>query len=442
MTCDLLIENAAVLTVDAAWNLYDPGFLAVRGDSVAAVGPMTDRPAWQAEKVLDAAGRLLMPGFINTHTHIAMAAFRGAFEDVDDRLRRYIFPMENRLVDRDLVYRASRYCLIEMAASGTTCFADMYYFEDEVARAAREAGLRCVLGETIVDFPAPDCAEPHGGIEYGRRFISDWRGDDLVTPCLAPHAPYTVDAEHLRAVRREAEAQGLPVLMHIAETAPENERFTASHGSVVRYLEAEGVLYPGLVGAHMIYLDSRDIAAVAAHGVSVAHCPASNAKGGRPICPASDLAAAGVRLGLATDGPLSGNGMDMQGIIGLYPKLQKIRTGNRGAVSAREAVRAATLGGAEALSLGGVTGSLEAGKKADMILVDTDSFNVQPVYDWYATVAYAMRPSDVDSVYVDGRLVRDRGGMRGISEVEAISDMRRIAERCRGAISELGGGER
>ena len=174
--------------------------------------------------------------------------------------------------------------------------------------------------------------------------------------------------------------------------------------------------------------------------MSVAHCPASNAKSGRPICPASALMAAGVRLGLATDGPISGNGMDMQGIVGLYPKLQKVRTGNREAVPARDAVRAATLGGAEALGLGGVTGSIEAGKKADMILVDTDAFNIQPVYDWYATVAYAMRPHNVDTVLVDGRVVRDRAGMRGFDEGETMSDMRAIAERCRLAIAELMGG--
>jgi cytosine/adenosine deaminase-related metal-dependent hydrolase len=228
--------------------------------------------------------------------------------------------------------------------------------------------------------------------------------------------------------------------MHIAETSPENERFTASHGSVLRYLDAEGALYPGLVGAHMIYLDPGDIELAAARGLSVAHCPASNAKGGRPICPASDLAAAGVPLGLATDGPLSGNGMDMQGILGLYPKLQKVRAGNRAAVPARDAVRAATLGGAEALGLGKITGSLEPGKKADLILVDPGSFGMQPVYDWYAAVTYAMKPSDVAATYVGGRLVWDRRGMKDFDQAEAMADIRRIADRCRGTIAQLMGG--
>lgn len=440
MTCDLLIENAAVLTVDPAWNLYEPGFLAVRGDTIAAVGPMAGRRAWEARTVVDGSGKLLMPGFVNAHTHVAMAAFRGACEDVDDRLRKYIFPLEARLVDRDLVYRASRFCLVEMAASGTTCFGDMYYFEDEVARAAREAGLRCVLGETVVDFPAPDAPEPYGGLGYGLAFISDWAGDPLVKACLAPHAPYTVDPEHLRAVRRESEARGLPVLMHIAETTPEHERFTASHGSVLRYLDAEGALYPGLVGAHMIYLDPSDIELAAARGLSAAHCPGSNAKSGRPICPAADLVDAGVPVGLGTDGPLSGNGMDLQGIVGLFPKLQKMRRNDRGAVPARQAVRASTLGGAEALGLGKITGSLEPGKKADLVLVDADSFGLQPVYDWYAAVVYALKSSDTAAVYVGGRLVWDRTGMKGFDQAEAMADIRRIADRCRGTIEELMGG--
>lgn len=437
MNCDLLVENAVVVTLDPAWRILEPGFLAVRGDAIAAVGPMAERGAWEATEVVDAGGRILMPGFVNTHTHVAMAAFRGACEDVRDRLARYLFPLERRLVTRALVRESSRFCLVEMAASGTTTFADMYYFEDEVAVAAAEAGLRCVLGETVVDFPAPDAPEPYGGIGYGLRFIEEWRGHPLVTPCLAPHAPYTVGPERLREIRGLSERGDFPVLMHVAETAPENARFTASHGSVLRYLDAEGALYPGLVGAHMIYLDEADRALAAERGVSAAHCPASNAKSGRPICPAAAMVAAGVRVGLATDGPISGNGMDMQGVMGLYPKLQKTLALDREAVPARDAVRMATLGGAEALGLGSVTGSLEVGKKADMILVDVDAFNMRPAYDWYATIAYAMRPYNVRATYVGGRLACDRDGMRGYDQAEAMASMKAIETAYRDAIAEL-----
>ncbi|MEI6876688.1 MAG: amidohydrolase family protein, partial [Spirochaetota bacterium] len=321
MNCDLLVEGEAVLTLDAGWRIFEPGYVAVRDGAIVAVGPASEAFRWEASRRLGGLSRLVMPGFVNTHTHVAMAAFRGAGEDVDDRLVRFLFPLEKRLVGRELVYEASLFCLAEMARSGTTTFADMYYFEDEVARAAKLAGLRGLLGETIVDFPAPDAASPYGGLDYGRRFISDWKGDKLITPCFAPHAPYTVDAEHLAVIREESDAQDLPFMMHVAEGIPEAGRFAASHGSVVKYLESIGVLGKRLVAAHMIHVDEEDVAILARRDVSIAHCPASNAKSGRPIAPAWRYREAGLRLGLATDGPISGNGMDMQGITGLYPKL-------------------------------------------------------------------------------------------------------------------------
>jgi cytosine/adenosine deaminase-related metal-dependent hydrolase len=437
MKVDLLVEGGTVLTLDPLWRILEPGYVAVKAGSIVAVGPMEETPGIEASRRLDARGRLVMPGFVNTHTHVAMAAFRGAAEDMDDRLARFIFPLEKRLVMRDLVREASRYCLVEMAKSGTTTFADMYYFEDEVAEAAREAGLRCLLGETVVDFPSPDSEEAHGGIEYGLKFIEAWRDDPLVTPCLAPHAPYTVDGGKLGEICSESRRLGLPVLMHVAEAEREAARFRDSHGSVIRYLESLGCLDGRLVAAHMIHVDDEDIRILARHDVAIAHCPASNAKSGRPVAPAWKYREAGLRLGLATDGPLSGNGMDMEGILGLYPKLQKVLAGRREVVSAREALRAATLGGAEALGLGQRTGSLEAGKRADLIIVDVDDFNVQPVYDWYAAVVYALRPHNVRSVLVDGRVIVDEGRMTGVDEERSKAEMRAIARRCRGEIERL-----
>jgi cytosine/adenosine deaminase-related metal-dependent hydrolase len=380
---------------------------------------------------------LALPGFVNAHTHVAMAAFRGAGEDRDERLTRFLFPMEKALVDKDLVRQASLFCLAEMARSGVTTFADMYYFEDEVAVAAERAGLRCLLGETVVDFPAPDSPEPHGGMDYARDFIAKWKGHPLITPCFAPHAPYTVSAEKLVEIGRLSGELGLPFLMHVAETAPEAGRFRASHGSVVRYLDSLGVLDSRLVAAHAIYLDEADIELLARKGVAVAHCPASNAKSGRPIAPAWKLMASGVRLGLGTDGPVSGNGMDMEGVLGLFPKLQKMASGRRETMSSREALRAATLGGAEALGLGSVTGSLEEGKRADFLLADAGDFNMQPVYDWYATAVYAMRPHNVRHVFVDGREIVSGGRMTGFDEAEAKASMSRIAARCRAEIGRL-----
>ncbi len=314
----------------------------------------------------------------------------------------------------------------------------MYYFEDEVARATDKAGLRAILGETVLGHAAPDAPEGYGGIEYARRFIAEWEGHPRIAPCFAPHAPYTVDAEHLAQIAREAEALDVDIMMHVAEMDFEHEKFSKPSGSVLRYLDSiPGLLSPRLLAAHMLYLDEADIALTAERGLRVAHCPASNAKSGRLICPASRLRAAGVPLGLATDGPLSGNGMDMQGVLNLFPKMQKVREGRRDIVTAREAVRAATLGGAEALGLGAEIGSLEIGKKADFILVDLDDFNIQPVYDWYSTIVYAMRPHNVVSVYVDGNEVVAQREMTGFDQGEVFERMLRIGKDCEEYISRI-----
>lgn len=438
MRDDLIVEAAAVVTVDPEWNVFAPGFMAVKDGRISAIGPLAEGEKREAAQRIRAPRAFVMPGFVNVHTHISMAAFRGACEDMPDRLTRFIFPMERDLVDRDLTYWSALHSLVEMARSGTTTFADMYYFEDEVAKAADAAGLRAILGETILGHAAPDAPEGYGGIEYARRFIKEWKGHPRIQPCFAPHAPYTVDAEHLGIIAKEAESLGVDVMMHVAEMDAEQETFAPLGGSVLRYLDSiPGLLSPRFLAVHMLFVDDEDIALSKARGLRVAHCPASNAKSGRLICPAWRFAGAGVPLGLGTDGPLSGNGMDMEGVLTIYPKMQKVRERQRGIVPAREAVRAATLGGAEALGLGAETGSLEPGKKADFILVDLDDFNIQPVYDWHSTIVYAMRPHNVLSVYVDGRPVVQDRRMTGFDQDEAAAQMRRISENCAGYIARI-----
>jgi 5-methylthioadenosine/S-adenosylhomocysteine deaminase len=440
--CDLFITGCAVVCVDRGGTIHDPGFLAVKGGLIAATGPAeAPEAAWfrsRAGESFDARGMVAFPGFVNTHTHVPMSAFRGAAEDAPDRLHRFLFPLERRLLTRELVREAALFTMAEMALSGTTTFADMYYFEDEIAKAANRAGMRALLGETVVEFPAADAPEPYGGIEYARRFLSQWAGDSRIHPCIAPHAPYTVDAEHLRIIADEAERLDVRVLLHAAETEGERARFAASHGSVLKYLDTTGILSPRLLAAHMLYLDDGDILLASSRRVAVAHVPASNLKSGRPICPAWRMSQAGIRLGLATDGPVSGNGMDMQGVLTLYPKLQKTRESRRDIVTAREAFHAATAGGAEALGMADRIGSLEPGKAADIVLAETRDFNMQPVYDWYATLVYAMRPHNVRHVLVDGRwIVRDRR-MTGFDQEEIMDRMCALAASCRPVIEEIG----
>lgn len=438
MTCDLLVTNAAVLTVDSKMTVHDPGFLAVKDGRIVGAGPAAGAAGYVAARVEDARGRLVMPGFVNAHTHVPMAAFRSACEDVRDRLLRYIFPMERELVTPLLVYWSSLFSLTEMLESGTTAFADMYYFEDEVARATAEIGMRGLLGETVLGQPAPDSKDPEGGLEYAKRFISEWKGHELVRPCIAPHAPYTVDATGLERIKNEAEKSGVDIMMHIAETEPEHRQFSESHGSVLKYLDSiEGFLSPRLLAAHMIYLDDSDIELAATRGMRVAHCPASNSKSGRPISPAWRMVEAGIPLGLATDGPLSGNGMDLQGILNIYPKMQKVREGRRELLPAREALRAATMGGAQAIGLGAEIGSLEIGKRADFIIVDTENFNMQPIYDWNAAVVFGMRPHNVESVFVGGRQVVAKGKTLLVEGGKVLHEMKRLREKCSAFISKL-----
>jgi len=379
---------------------------------------------------LNAKGQIILPGFVNTHTHIAMAAFRGASEDVQDRLNRYIFPMERELVRPELVYNASLYCLAEMLLSGTTTFADMYYFEDEVAQATQKAGLRAILGETVLGQPAPDAPRPYDGLVYAQHFIAKWKGNDSIVPAIAPHAPYTVDTENLRKAEQLAIELDVPLMMHVAEMDHEHTRFSQSHGSVINYLEAIGLLNERLIAAHMLYVDDADIQKARDHGARVAHAPASNAKSGRPICPAWRMMKAGIKLGIATDGPLSGNGMDIPGVLSLFPKLQKTREGKREILTAKEALRTATLGGAEVLGLEEQIGSLEPGKRADFILIDGDDFNMQPIYDIYATLVYALKPHNIQDVYVNGRpLVEDRK-IQSFDAEETKIQMKNIRDTC------------
>lgn len=435
---DFIVEGPAVITVDPEWRIFEPGYLAVRNGRVSALGSAEEGRARSATRRIDARGKLLMPGFVNTHTHVPMSAFRGACEDVPDRLPRFLFPLERDLVRPNLVYWSTLYCLVEMALSGTTTFADMYYFEDEVAKATEKAGMRAILGETILDQPAPDAPDFHAGMRYAKDFIAKWKGHELIKPCFAPHAPYTVDREHLGVIRDEAERLDVDIMMHVAEMDFENKRFSESHGSVLRYLDSiEGLLSPRLLAAHMLYVGEEEIELVKERGMRVAHCPSSNAKSGRRICPAWRMAKAGVPLGLATDGPLSGNGMDMQGIINLFPKMQKTREGRRDLLTAREALRAATLGGAEALRMDEDIGSLEVGKKADFIIVNVDDFNIQPVYDWYATLVYAMRPHNVEAVYVGSRQIVAARRMTSFDQSEAMAEMLRIRSECSSLIADI-----
>ena len=407
---DLLITNALIVTMDEEMRVIRDGMVAIEGSRIVAVGESKTGDRFDAAETIDAGGDILMPGMINTHTHASMTIFRGLGDDVPDRLRRYIFPLEAIVVNADNVYKGALLGAIEMALSGATTFVDMYYFEDDVARATKAVGLRGILGETVIGFPAPDAEEPYGGLEYARAFIEEFRDDELIVPALAPHAPYTMDSEHLRMVAEAARELDVPVLVHLSETTREIETIRSEFQmSPVEYLDDVGLLTDRLVAAHCIFVDDQDIALLETKGVGVSHNIVSNIKAGKGVAPVLDMLAEGLDVGLGTDGPMSGNTLDMMGLLGYTAKLHKLASLDRRVMPARDVVEMATIGGARAIDMDDRIGSIEVGKLADLILVDVDSVNMVPMYDVYSALVYAANSRDVHTVIVHGRqVVRDR----------------------------------
>jgi cytosine/adenosine deaminase-related metal-dependent hydrolase len=406
------IHNVKLITMNAEGDVFDDGALAFSGDKILWAGSGTGAEAAarraEAEKtgtVVDGEGGILMPGMVNAHTHAAMAVFRSLADDEPDRLRRYIFPLEKRLVSPELCRISARYGIAEMLLGGVTTFCDMYYFEEETARASRDLNCRAVAGETIVNFPAPDAAEPYGGLDYCRAFIERWKDGGLVTPAVAPHAPYTNDGEHLRLAHKLAREYDVPLTMHLAEMPYETEQCRREHNlSPVAYADMLGILDEHFIGAHLIDIDDADIAILAGRGAGVSHNIGANAKSGKGLCPAEKLCRRGVKLGLGTDGPMSGNRLDIITQLPLVAKIHKQRAGNTSLFPAKQLLELATIGGARALGLDRLTGSIETGKKADLVLLETASVNMRPLYDPYSVIVYSALPSNVDTVFVNGRL--------------------------------------
>jgi 5-methylthioadenosine/S-adenosylhomocysteine deaminase len=408
---DLLISGGTVVTMDAEFRLIEDGAVAVEGDTIAAVGTRAELEAKiRAKKTIDARGALLMPGMINGHMHAAMSLFRGVAEDhsLDDWLQRYIFPAEARNVTEDFVLWGTRLGVLEMLRGGVTCFADMYYFEDVAAQVAKEAGMRGVLGETVLDFPAPDNKTPEAALAYCEKFIDKWQGDSLITPAVAPHSIYTVSTETLKKTAELARRKGAPILMHIAEAPFESDLSRAKYGgSPVHYLETIGLLGRDVVGAHCVWVDDADISTLLHRRVGTVHNPSSNMKLASGVMPVVALLAAGVPVGLATDSAASNNNQDLFQEMNIAAKLQKVTRMDPRALPARQVVEMATIGGARALHLDKKIGSLEVGKQADIVLIGTGATHSTPMYNVYSQLVYALNAHDVLTVVIAGKVVME-----------------------------------
>jgi 5-methylthioadenosine/S-adenosylhomocysteine deaminase len=409
----LIISGGTVVTVDAGGRVVTPGAVAIEGRDIVAVDTAEAIAArFTAPDHIDATGQVVMPGLVNSHTHAPMVLYRGLADDLAlmEWLEKYIFPAEANTVTPAFVRTGTRLAALEMIQSGTTTFADMYYFEEEIAKATKEAGLRGVLGQTIIQFPVADAKTPAEALSRAEAFIREWKKDDLITPALAPHAMYTLDARTLTDIRALADREGVPVLIHLAETADEAKTSRERHQqSPTQYLESLGFWGPRTLAAHAVWLSDDDIQTLRRRGVGVSHNPESNMKLASGTAKVVEMRAAGIPVGLGTDGAASNNDLDMFEAMRVAAFLAKHATGDPRAMPARTAIEIATIEGARALGMAETIGSLEPGKRADVIIVSMASARQTPLYDPLSHLVYTTRGDDVRTTIVNGRvLMRDR----------------------------------
>lgn len=400
-----LIKHVHVLTMDDQDTEYESGFLLMENEQIIAVGEMNDCPNDDADHVIDGNGALALPGFVNTHTHIGMVPFRSLGDDTPDRLTRFLFPLEMACMTEELAYHSAKYAIAEMQLAGVTTFFDMYYFEDELAKATDEMGARAILGESVLE-NAPDSDQPYGGLAYAESFIPKWLNHERITPAIAPHAPYTNTDVSLKEAAALAEKYQIPFSIHLSEMTFEMERYAKEHGQTpVEYLESLGILNERTLAAHCIFATEKDIEILKKYDVAVAHCIGANTKSAKGIAPIQAMREAGLRVGLGTDGPSSGNTLDLFTQMQMVANFHKTYLADRSAFPAKEIVRMATIDGAHALGMADQIGSLEVGKKADVVLVETESVNMFPIFDPYSALVYSAHAGNVQDVWVHGRQV-------------------------------------
>ena len=430
---DLLITGGTVLTM-AGPNI-ERGSVVIRDGEIIAVGPSSEIDRnYTAKQTIRAGGMAVVPGFVNAHTHAPMVLFRGIADDRDlmDWLTNFIFPAEAKNVDREFVKWGTRLAAAEMIRSGTTTFADMYYFESDIARETKAAGLRGVLANTFIDFPAPDNKTWDAAVAYMRAYAKEWKGDRLITPALAPHAPYTLSTDHLKQVRALGTELGLPILIHVSETKNELQQVAEKQNGMTpgAYLDSIGFLGDDVVAAHGVHLTADELRIFAAKKTGVAHCPESNQMLASGVAPIVDMIKAGMEVGLGTDGPAgSNNNLDMVEEMASAARLQKVMRNDPKAISAREVLRLATIGGAQVIGLADKIGTLERGKRADIAIIDLQQVKVQPVYSVESAIVYAASGNSVVTTICDGKILMRRGKVLTVNEAETMTKAKEYREK-------------
>jgi 5-methylthioadenosine/S-adenosylhomocysteine deaminase len=434
---DLVISGGTVVTMDPARRIFENGIVVVQGDLIVAVEPSTpaanEKYTHAAKQLIDAKGKLVLPGFINGHTHVPMTLLRGLRDDVtlDEWLTKFIFPAEAKNVNEEFVRWGTRLAAAEQIRGGITTFADMYYFEDVVAEETKAAGMRGVLGETILDFPAPDNKSNAAMLEYTEKFLNRWQGDPLIHAAVAPHSMYTCSQTTLQDSATLARKYKAPILIHIAETKKELNDSREKNGTTpVQYLDKLGILGPDVLAAHCVWVDETDRKILAQRQVGCVHNPSSNMMLASGVAPVIEERAAGIAVGLGADSPAgSNNDLNLMEEMDLAAKLQKITKMDPRALGAKAVVEMATIEGARALHMEKEIGSLEAGKKADIILLNLDAPNAVPIYDVYSQLAYALKGSDVETVIIGGRVAMRDKKLLTVDEPAVIAKARELKNK-------------
>ena len=437
-TVSLIVTGGTVITVDGGDRILAPGALAIDGRDIVAVDtPEAIAKRFTTGDTIDASGRVVIPGLINTHTHAPMVLYRGLADDLAlmEWLEKYIFPAEAKTVSPEFVRAGTRLATLEMIQSGTTAYADMYYFEEEIAKATKAAGIRGVLGQTIIQFPVPDAKTPADGLARATAFVREWKNDPLIVPAIAPHSMYTLDAATLKAIRAAADRENAPVIIHLAETADEvkvaRDRYKTTPA---RFLDSIGFWGNRTLAAHGVHLTPGDISILARHRVGVAHNPESNMKLASGAAPVLAMQKAGIQVGLGTDGAASNNDLDMFDAMRQAALLHKLTSKDPRALPARTALRMATIDGARALGMEKEIGSLEAGKRADLIVVSMSAARQTPLYDPLSHLVYVTRGDDVQTMVVDGKVVMRDRRVTTMNERAVLDDAAQWARAVRQAV--------
>lgn len=435
---DTLFTNAIVLSMDENLNQYDPGAVAVKGDSIIAVGPEAQiKKDYSANETIDCGGKVLMPGLVNAHTHVPMTLLRGLADDLrlDVWLMGYMLPVEREFVSPEFVRLGTLLACAEQIRSGVTTFNDMYFFEDDIAQATADAGMRAVCGQSIMKYPAPDAAAYEDSLAMAREFIKKWKGHPLIVPAIAPHAPYSTTPEILRACADIAKEFDVPLHIHISETAFEVETMRKEQGMpVVPYVKKQGVLEAKVIAAHCVHIDFGEMKTLKHVNAGIAHNPSSNLKLASGFAPVQKMLETGLNVGIGTDGPASNNDLDMFEEVRLASFVAKASSNDPTVVPAATALLMATRMGAQALHIGHLTGSLEAGKRADLILVDTSPLHNSPRFrrdpnNAYAQLVFASKSTDVTDVMVNGKWLMRAHELLTLNEADLVMQAREVAQK-------------